>query len=512
MADKKIDRRDFGKYLAGGTAAFLTGAANAADKQPLVDGVTRPSNTLILDGGGQSVWNSTAQHVRTRGWISPDGKIFHEAARNIPIQEEDDVIVCGGGPAGFAAALAAARSGAKTRLLEVNGCVGGVWTAGALTLIIDAQKKPGIMHEILEKLEERDASNVLNNGSVAYDTEKTKLLLEDMLLEAGVKIQLHTRVVGAVTDINNRLSVIVTESKSGRQAWRAKSFIDCTGDGDMAAQAGCGYEFGQPGTGLTQPMSLMVLLTGVTTDGIAQFVRGDAEPRKLGNPKKNLLAEFQRAGVDPSYGGPTIFRVRDGLFAMMANHEYGTLSIDAAHVTDATLQARREVHKLVNSLKKLGDPWTNLEIIATAEQIGTREGRRILGRYYVSSEDLKNGARFDDAICHVRFGIDVHSTNPGKTKAIEKKPFKSKPYDIPLRALIARDVNGLMMAGRCISGDFIAHSSYRVTGNAVAMGEAAGVASAVAATSDKMPHEVPFSAVSKQLAQIRGEDQRQVKS
>ena len=323
---------------------------------------------------------------------------------------------------------------------------------------------------------------------------------------------MHTRVVGAVTDINNRLSVIVTESKSGRQAWRAKSFIDCSGDGDLAAQAGCGYEFGQPGTGLTQPMSLMVLLTGVTTDGIAQFIRGDAEPRKLGNPKKNLLAEFKRAGVDPSYGGPTIFRVRDGLYAMMANHEYGTLSIDAAHVTDATLQARREVHKLVNSLRKLGGPWTNLEIVATGEHIGTREGRRIRGRYHVTSEDLKNGTRFDDAICHVRFGIDVHSTNPDKTKAIEKKPFKSKPYDIPLRALIARDVSGLMMAGRCISGDFIAHSSYRVTGNAVAMGEAAGVASAIAAKTEKLPHEVPFSSVSKQLDQIRSGMTQQVKS
>ena len=512
MSNESMDRRKFGKYLAGSTAALVAAASDISAKEPLADAITRPSNTMSLDGGGQSVWNSTAQHVRTSGWISPDGKVFHEAARNIPIVEEDEVIVCGGGPAGVAAALASARSGAKTRLLEVNGCVGGVWTAGALTLIIDAQNKPGIMREILQKLDDRKASNTLQNGSVAYDTEKTKLLLEDLLLEAGVKIQLHTRVVGAVTDINNRLSVIVTESKSGRQAWRAKSFIDCSGDGDLSAQAGCGYEFGQPGTGLTQPMSLMVLLTGVTTDSIAQFIRGDAEPRKLGNPKKNLLAEFKRAGIDPSYGGPTIFRVRDGLYAMMANHEYGTLSIDAAHVTDATLQARREVHKLVNSLKKLGGPWTNLEIVATGEHIGTREGRRIRGRYYVSSEDLKNGSRFDDAICHVRFGIDVHSTNPGKTKAIEKKPFKSKPYDIPLRALIARDVTGLMMAGRCISGDFIAHSSYRVTGNAVAMGEAAGVASAMAATTEKLPHEVPFSSVLKQLEQIRSASTQQVKS
>ena len=182
MSNKNMDRRKFGKYLAGSTAGLMTGANIASAKDPVADGITRPSNTMLLDGGGQSVWNSTAQHVRTNGWISPDGKVFHEAARNIPIVEEDEVIVCGGGPAGVAAALASARSGAKTRLLEVNGCVGGVWTAGALTLIIDAQNKPGIMREILNQLEERNASNTLPNGSVAFDTEKTKLLLEDLLL------------------------------------------------------------------------------------------------------------------------------------------------------------------------------------------------------------------------------------------------------------------------------------------------------------------------------------------
>ncbi|NNE94221.1 MAG: FAD-dependent oxidoreductase, partial [Verrucomicrobiales bacterium] len=117
--------------------------------------------------------------------------------------------------------------------------------------------------------------------------------------------------------------------------------------------------------------------------------------------------------------------------------------------------------------------------------------------YYMTGEDLRTGAKFEDNICQVTFPIDVHATDPKKTKGIESKPFKSKPYQIPLRALVARDLDGLMLAGRCISGDFIAHSSYRVTGNAVAMGEAAGITSAIAAKEKSLPHDVPFSALQK---------------
>ena len=136
----------------------------------------------------------------------------------------------------------------------------------------------------------------------------------------------------------------------------------------------------------------------------------------------------------------------------------------------------------------------------TTTQIGVREGRRIHGRYTLTSEDLIEGARFDDAICRVTMGIDVHSTDPTKTKAVETKPHRSQPYDIPLRALIARDVDGLLMAGRCISGDFIAHSSYRVTGNAVTMGQAAGICAARAALTNVLPHQVPWSDLEASLA------------
>ena len=155
------------------------------------------------------------------------------------------------------------------------------------------------------------------------------------------------------------------------------------------------------------------------------------------------------------------------------NRSISGSAINTNDVTEATLQGRREVNHLLAALKKMGGPWKELQLVTTAEHIGTRGGRRIRGHYYVTGEDLRVGKKFDDGICRVKFGIDVHSVDPKLNKAIESKPHKSQPYDIPLRAMIARDVSGLMMAGRCISGDFIAHSSYRVTGDAVTMGEAA---------------------------------------
>ena len=414
---------------------------------------------------------------------------FHETERDVPIVEETDVVVCGGGPAGVCAAIAAARTGARTRLIELHGCLGGVWTAGALSWIIDSENKPGLMAEITAELERRGvrATRVPNGKNYAYDVEAMKLLLDEWCLHAGVGVRLHTRVVAAARNSDNRLAVVMTESKSGREAWAAKAFVDATGDGDLGAVAGCGFDMGHPETGAVQPMSLMALVTGVLFDDIEPFVGGS-----MPEPKQRLLAEMERAGVSPSYAGPTLFRIRDDLFAMMANHQYGAYANDAEAITKATIEARAEVHRLVHALQSLGGIWRGVQLVATGAQIGVREGRRIQGRYEVSSADLRDGAVHEDAVCRVTKGIDVHSTDAGRTKGVEPKPHKSQPYDIPLRALMAKDVDGLLLAGRCISGDFIAHSSYRVTGNAATMGEAAGVCAALAAKADRLPHEVPF--------------------
>jgi hypothetical protein len=145
--------------------------------------------------------------------------------------------------------------------------------------------------------------------------------------------------------------------------------------------------------------------------------------------------------------------------------------------------------------------------VATGNHIGVREGRRVAGLYRVSEDDVISGARHEDAVCRVTFGIDVHSTRPAESRAYsEENKRRTQPYDIPLRALLSREVPNLLLAGRCISGDFIAHSSYRITGAAVATGQAAGVAAALAARGGRTPREVPWGEVRAALARLIGQE------
>ena len=429
---------------------------------------------------------------------------FPEPQRAVPVAGDADVIVCGGGPAGLAAAVVAARSGARTRLLETNGCLGGVWTAGLLTWLFEFDK-PGLTAELTRKLDDRGARRDAAPDRYVYEVEEMKLLLEEMLLEAGVEVQLHTRVVAGHCDRESRLTTIITESKSGRQAWRARAFVDATGDGDLAAQAGCGWDCGHPESGVPQPMTLNALVVVRSAEELKEYVsfwQGDLSWR--GKAVDAFAGELRRAGIEPSYGAPTLFHMRDNLLTLMVNHEYGVCSFDAAQVTAATIRSRAEVNGIVKGLRSLGGKWEGIQLAATAEQIGIREGRRIHGRYQVTQADLMNGARHEDAVTRVSFNVDVHALTrkENETKAISTVAVK--PYDIPLRALIAKDVDGLLLAGRCISGDFIAHASYRVTGAAVALGEAAGALASASARRNELPHQVPWEATRSLLERHRG--------
>lgn len=420
---------------------------------------------------------------------SPSTKtVIKEPGRSIPVAESVDVLVCGAGPAGVAAAIRAARAGARTRLLEVQGCLGGIWTAGLLSYVLDAGKPDSLLPEMVERLKQRGGHQARSGPNFLYDPEQMKLVLEEMCLEAGVAIQFHTRIVAADVNPSGRLQSVMTESKSGRQAWQSKVFIDCTGDGDLGALAGCGYELGRPGDGFTQPMSLMGLIAGPDPQACRRFHDINEPDRKA-----SLLAELQRGGHHPSYEAATLFHIRDDLYALMINHEYNVSPIDAQAITDATIRGRLEVDKAVRALRSLGGIWSDLLLVATAAHIGVREGRRLRGRATVTAEDLVMGRERPDSVCRAAFGMDVHSPDPGHSKSFDdRKRQKVLPYDIPYGAIVAAGVDGLLMAGRCISGDFLAHSSYRVTGNAVTLGEAAGKAAAYCAMNALLPHEVTW--------------------
>ncbi len=389
-----------------------------------------------------------------------------ESSREIPVVRETDVLVCGGGPAGFAAAVMAARAGARVLLLERHPFLGGVWTAGALTIIIDSEHKDGLNLEIRRRLDDRAAVMYYRRWPdwPIYGVEEMKFLLDDMVEESGVETQLYTHVAGVARE-GTRITGVFTESKSGREFIRAKIVIDATGDGDVAALAGCRCEHGRPADGKTQPMTLYGRIGGYT-----------GEPVHI----QPLLDIARRAGVEPSYGDVTLFPQpgQPGVFMLMATHLYGS-GIDVRNLTRAEIQGRREIRRLVEVFRHYGGAtWKNAFLIDTGPFLGIREARRVVGRHYLTAEELQAGAEFEDAICRVRFLADIHHPDPSEGSGLTHVNLPH--YGIPFGCLLPLGVDNLLTAGRCISGDHIAFASYRVTGNAVATGEAAGLAAATA--------------------------------
>lgn len=426
---------------------------------------------------------------------------IREAARDTRVRGTHDVIVCGAGPAGVGAAIAAARTGAQVLLIEALGCLGGVWTAGLLCWILDVHNKAGLLPELKAALAARGALGTIEPENYAFDPEVMKQLLEALCLEAGVAVRLLTRVVDVIVE-GGEITHVITESKAGREAWRGRVVVDASGDGDVAARAGCGYDVGHPETGQVQPMSLLAVVAGPEVKAIRPFVCWKEGIHRAA--KQRFLAEIERAGVSPSYAAPTLFDLGRGLYSLVVNHEYGVSALDPDAITAATMRGRAEVHRITDALRGLGGPWSSLRLVATADQIGVREARRIHGLHTVTVDEMLAGARHEDAVCRVNFGIDVHSTDPDHSKGFgADNKIRTQPYDVPLRALIARDVGGLLMAGRCISGDFLAHSSYRVTGESVPMGEAAGVLAAIASRTGCAPADVPWPQVAVPLKAFR---------
>lgn len=408
-----------------------------------------------------------------------------ESARQTPVAGMFDVIVCGGGPAGCAAAVAAAEAGAATLLLERNQFPGGIWTAGAMPWIIDHRGKTGLMARWREELLKLGGT-INPRGTLAGPPEALKGLLEDALVSAGMTIR-YGCMVSAVRKEGRQITHVITESKSGREAWAGKVFADCTGDGDTAFLAGCGFDFGND-DGKTQPASMNAFVTGLDLEEVEPFL---VPHGKI--PLRELLTEL---GCAPSYAMPSLFYFGGGVFGWMAHHAYGVLPHDAASVTAAAIAGRQEVRKQIAALRRHGGVWRNITLTATASCLGIREARRIHALETVTLDDFGKAPQPGASICASSVLPDVHATDPGVTKGIEKQVRVLEPYlAIPWKAQIAADCENLVLAGRCIGGDFQGHASYRMTGTAVPLGEAAGRGAAWAAATGKKLEQwdhVPF--------------------
>jgi hypothetical protein len=323
-----------------------------------------------------------------------------------PVVRKVDVLVCGGGPSGCAAALYAARSGAKTLLLENMPFLGGVWTAVGISHLIDGRGRDGLNAEIHQRLPVHQVF-----GRNIYLIEDMKSLLDQMMAEAGVEIQLHTRAASVARE-GSRLGGVFTVSKSGFEFIEAAVVIDTTGDGDIAAAAGCAFEQGREFDGRTQPVTLFGTIGGY---------RG--QPAK----GRDLVEILERGGWRPSYPPVTLFPQpgQPGVFQLMATQFYGVDGTNVRDLSRAEILGRYEIRKCVEVFKQHGgEDWKDAFLIGTGPAIGVRETRRIRGRYYLTWEDLNRGARFEDGIAEIRSGSNIHPVDD---------PYESPPEGLPAR-------------------------------------------------------------------------------
>lgn len=399
----------------------------------------------------------------------------------VPYSEggEADLIVAGGGPAGIAAAVTAARLGRKVILLEAGTFLGGVWTRGKCSLVIDFGRGE-IAKEIIRRLDAMDARTPrkaeLLDRNFLFSSEYMKIVLDDMCTEAGVRYICESLVVGVEKDRSGRnITAVFTESKAGRQRWTAKAFMDTTGDGDLAARAGCGFDFGGENEGDNdQPASLGASVIIDDDSKVSQFINNDPSAfapgaAKPGNRKREFLEEARRCGSDAP--APNLVRYKKNLLGLSCGFSCGVKLDDPESITHASSQARKELYSLVSLLvKNGGEKWKGLRIVSTSDRVWNRAARRIHGRYTISNEDIIAGAQFDDAVATSNSEIDIHPQKKGDPYNIETG-LLTKPFQIPFRSCQAADIDNLFMAGRCISGGFYPMASYRMTGPAVEMGE-----------------------------------------
>ncbi len=419
-----------------------------------------------------------------------------------------DVAVIGGGPAGVCAAVAAARNGAKTILIEENGCAGGMGTMGLVGPFMTSYDKSGntmiirgLFEEIVDRLVSRGGaihpSSVMGGTAFTswikvghdhvtpFEPEALKLVLDEMLEEAGVKVLYHTRFVKPVTD-GSRLTSAVLDSKAGEQLLEAKVFVDCTGDADLAYRCGVPCEKGNEALGIIQPASTFFRIGNVDLEKI----EADIEANKDNFYRKdgvNYRSFHWRVSEAREAGDWDLKRVSLGLFRGVKEDEWsvntsrvmGVDSTDNESLTAGEIEGRKQAEIIFRFLKKYVPGCENARLLSVAPTLGIRESRHIKGGYTLQPEDVLEGRVPEDAILLASNSIDVHGRfGPLSNEYLTVQ--NGEYYGVSYRCLVPEGIDGLLTAGRCISAASDAAGAIRVMPPCMATGQAAGTAAALA--------------------------------
>ena len=428
-----------------------------------------------------------------------------EAEKKTPVSLEANVIVVGGGPAGLAASVAAARNGAKTVLIERYGYLGGMITAGLCPTFMGVDRRiiRGIFSEILDRLYAEKAASK-ESFFTQFDPEILKFISQDLAIKAGVKLLLHSWVVDAITS-GSKIDGVIIENKSGRQAVLGKIIIDASGDGDVAVKAGASFNMG--GTP-EQTLTMLFRVGGVDMDVLNKLRKENPEFANKPHPPSppnhmfyrvpNKMVEDARKKGELHLSHETIQVIAlplPGIVLVNAGHIIG-MGTNVDDLIRGEIQSREQAVSVVKFLRKNVHGFESSFILDTPIGIGVRESRRIVGEYILVKNDIIQGKRFSDVIAQNKMPIDIHGPGDKHTWI----PLE-EAYDIPYRCLLPKNIDNLLIAGRCISVDHETEASIRSIPCCFATGQAAGTAAALSIRNSISPKNLKVEILQKALTE-----------
>ena len=427
--------------------------------------------------------------------------------RRIPVRHEVDVFVAGGGPAGVAASVAAARQGCRVFLAERSIALGGMGTAGMLPVFMTFSDgvhmlAGGIGDEIQKMLHQRDGNGPGDTHERTIRAEVLKRVYDDLVQKAGVDFTFQTELIAVETE-GGRVTAAVLAAKSGIFAVEARMFLDCTGDGDLAAWAGAPFEKGDA-QGNVMAGTLCSLWADVDWEAIKQGKRASDESRLEDAFRDKVFTNEDRHL-------PGMWRVGTHLGGGNIGHTFGLDSTDERSITKAALWGRKSLSEYERYYKKYLKGFEKMELAATASHLGSRESRRIMGDYVLQLDDFKQQAVFPDEIGRYSYMVDIHASRPDLAsyqtylndfRTLRYK--KGESYGIPYRCLVPQKLSNVLVAGRCVSTDRYLQSSIRTMPGCFITGQAIGVAAAIAVQQQTDTRGFPVAELQQRLKGVGG--------